>query len=149
MKMFTVSITLAIFLLSAAVVSAAESVKIAELNNKKEYVLIKNEGKAAVNLKGWQVHDYDHGKSKKYVCNLPAIELKPGETLQLQSGISKKVQKQSPQPSKRTDCEHYLLWSNSRVWNDGGDIAYLRDGSGTLIDEKQSGKITDKTPKKK
>ncbi len=142
MKKTINSIALATILLVFTGMATAEplGVKIIELNNKKEFVLIKNEGGAAVNLKGWQLHDQESGKSRKNAYTFQDLQLKPGEVLQVQSGISKKDQKASVAPAKLENANHYILWSSRKVWNDSGDVAYLRDREGRVVDEKGNGK---------
>ena len=142
MKKLFIALTIAtvFFSFTGIVFADAHLVKIIELDNRKECVLIKNEGKSAVNLKGWQLHDHSKNKSKKYTYTFTSLELKPGQILQMQSGISKKKQKEKPNSAKLENADHYILWSNGRVWNDDGDTAYLRDSTGKLIDEKKGGK---------
>ena len=57
----------------------------------------------------------------------------------MQSGKTKKEQKDTPTPGKLEQVHHYILWSNRKVWNDRCDIAYLLDHNGNLIHKKQSG----------
>jgi hypothetical protein len=115
------------------------TVKIIDLNNKKECVLIKNEGKSAVNLAGWQLHDHNKKKSKVHKYTFNTLQLKPGEVIQVQSGISKKAQKADPQAAKLKNADHYIFWTSRKVWNDSFDVAYLLDNNGNIVDEKQNG----------
>jgi hypothetical protein len=124
---------------NSVVCAQSHSIMIIELNNEQEYVLIKNEGEAAVNLKGWILHDHDYGKTKIYSYTFLDIQLKPGEILQMQSGKTKKEQKATPTPGKLEKANHYILWANRKVWNDRCDIAYLLDNNGNPVDEKQNG----------
>lgn len=147
MKIVKLIVMLSVLFLGSSLFAFAETnaVRIIDLDNKKECVLIKNEGKTTVDLNGWQLHDQEKGKSKKHLYIFKALQLKPGEILQVQSGISKKAQAENPQAAKRKDANHFIFWTSSKIWNDAFDIAYLRDAKGNLIDEKQNGK----TPVKK
>ena len=144
----TMIILFIVFSTSATGAAETGSVKIIELNNKTECVLIKNEGASAVNLKGWQLHDQEKGKTKKHVYTFKELQLKPGEVLQIQSGVSKKDQESSPAPQKLDKVDHYVLWTSARIWNDSGDIAYLRDGQGNIVDQKQSNREVSASKKK-
>lgn len=142
MKIGKLILVLSALFFSSSLLVFAEphAVKIIDLNNKKEYVLIKNEGKTTIDLNGWQLHDQASDKSKKHLYTFKALQLKPGEILQIQSGISKKTQAENPQAAKLKDANHYIFWTNSKIWNDAFDIAYLRDDKGNPVDQKQNGK---------
>lgn len=138
-----------IFSSSLMAFAGTNTVKIIDLNNKKECVLIKNEGKTSVDLNGWQLHDHSGGKSKVHKYTFPPLQLKPGEIVQVQSGISKKTQKVDTLAAKHKDAHHFVFWTNSKIWNDAFDVAYLLDDKGNIVDEKQDGKTpVKKAPKK-
>ena len=63
-------------------------------------MLIKNEGKAVVDLNNWKLSDHSNGKTKKHVYTFKTVQLKPGEILQMQSGITKKALKSDPEAAK-------------------------------------------------
>ena len=149
MKHFFVVICIALNLFACSQVYAQDHmVKIAKLNNSKEYVLIENTGKTTVNLKGWELHDHDYGKTKIFSYTFSDLALQAGQILQMQSGKTKKEQKESAEPGKLKEAHHYILWANRKVWNDKCDIAYLLDSSGKLIDEKQDGRALENGKKK-
>ncbi len=132
---------------AGAVSAESHSLKIIELDNQREFVLIKNEGSTAVNLKGWQLHDRETGKGKKNTYTFNELLLRPGEMVQIQSGISKKKQQTAPDSAKLKHADHFILWSSRKVWNDKGDTAYLRDQKGSIVAERTSAKAA-KTAKK-
>ncbi len=83
-----------------------------------EFVVLKNEGNAAVNLKGWYLKDE---QGHKYV--FPDFVLHPGDTVKIHSGSG-------------VDTKTDLYWGYGRaIWNNNGDTAYLYDSSGRLVDE--------------
>ena len=41
------------------------------------------------------------------------------------------------------------MWSSRRVWNDSGDIAYLIDDKGNIVDQIENGNASKKSSKKK
>lgn len=127
--------------------SQPHSIKIIELNTEKEYVLIKNEGKQPVDLKGWLLHDHDYGKEEVYSYAFQDIQLKRGQVLQMQSGITKKKGKEDERTYKLSGVAYYIRWSDRNVWNNECDIAYLLDRNGKLIAESHKG--TELTRKKK
>lgn len=139
---------IAVFFSVTAIARAENPVKITELNNKLEYVLIKNEGKAVVDLNGWKLSDHGNGKTKKNVYTFKTVQLKPGEILQMQSGITKKALKADPSTAKLKIANQYIMWSGRRVWNDAGDIAYLIDDKEKIISSKENGKAPKKGSKK-
>ena len=119
--------------------SQSSSIVIIELNNVDEYVLIKNEGEASINLQGWLLHDHDYGKAAVYSYTLADIQLKHGEILQMQSGKKNKAG-DDEQLLKLDIATKYIRWSDRNVWNDTCDIAYLLNSTGELIAEKHNGK---------
>ncbi len=82
-----------------------------------EYVLIKNVGSSAVNLKGWKLMD-ESGNTFTF----PSITLSPGEELRVHSGKGENT---------KTD----LYWGSDKpIWNNNGDTAYLYNSEGHLVD---------------
>ena len=142
------SIVLSLFALFYPVVvfSQSSAVRIIELNLRKEYVLIKNEGDAPVNLKGWMLHDHDYSKAAVYSYTFEDLELQANEILQMQSGEKKGNADEDRQTHKLAIAHDYIHWSDRKVWNNGCDIAYLKDAQGKLIDEKRAGNEGNKEP---
>lgn len=147
-KLSLVMLLTAVFFSFNSIALAESPIKILELNNKLEYVLIKNEGKAVVDLTGWKLSDHSNGKTKKHVYTFKTVQLKPGEILQVQSGVTKKALKANPQPAKLKTANQYIIWTGQRVWNDTGDIAYLIDDKGNTVAQKENGKVSKKVSQK-
>lgn len=138
----------AVFFSFSSIALAENPIKIIDLNNRLEYVLIKNEGKVVVDLNGWKLSDHSKGKTKKHVYTFKTVQLKPGEILQVQSGVTKKALKADPQPSRLKNANQYIIWTGQRIWNDAGDIAYLVDDKGKTIAQKENGKASKKVSPK-
>jgi hypothetical protein len=117
------------------------SIEISTLNNKAEYVLIKNQGDDPVNLAGWVLHDHEHGKGHVFSYTFSDLTLKAGEILRMQSG-----KKADVGDTGKTTHHHYIHWADRKVWNDTCDIASLKDQTGALIAQKRGGKKPDKDP---
>ncbi|MFC6825549.1 lamin tail domain-containing protein [Halopelagius fulvigenes] len=86
-----------------------------------EYVVLRNEGEAAVDLSGWTVAD---GAGATYA--VPAgTTLPPGGELTLRTGSG-------------TDGDGTHHWGKGRpVWNNDGDAVVVRDANGTLVVERR------------
>lgn len=140
MKKLIARITVMLILLHCSVTfSQSTAIKMLELNPVKEYVLIKNEGKSPVNLRGWVLHDHDYGKEKVYSYTFQDIQLKRGEILQMQSGTTKQKGREDERVHRLPGVAYYIRWSDRNVWNNTCDIAYLSDSNGTLIAESHQG----------
>ena len=82
-----------------------------------EYVILKNSCSISVNLAGWILEDDD---GYRYVFS--SYTINSGETLYVFSGDG-------------IDGAGELYWGYDRaVWNNAGDIAYLYDTDGNLVD---------------
>jgi hypothetical protein len=82
-----------------------------------EYVLIRNTGSAAVNLKGWRLQD----GNAHHVYLFPDVSLAPGAELKLwtKSGL---------------DDGANLYWAQrGAVWNNEGDTGTLSDPTGAVV----------------
>ncbi|WP_053001072.1 lamin tail domain-containing protein [Kosmotoga pacifica] len=80
-----------------------------------EYIEIKNYGTSPVNLQGWKITD----EGAKHVYVFGNVELKPGYVIRLYSG------------NKATEN----IWVRTYIWNNDGDVAYLYDSNGNLVDK--------------
>ena len=80
-----------------------------------EYIEIRNYGNVAVNLKGWIITD----EGAKHVYIFGDLELKPLYFVRLYSG---------PKATQN-------IWMRAYIWNNDGDIGYLYDSDGILIDK--------------
>jgi len=81
-----------------------------------EYVIIKNFGQVPVNLEGWMLKD-----KAGHTFAFPAITLDPSKSVYVYSGSG-------------INTKTKLYWGNGAIWNNDGDIAYLYDSNGNLID---------------
>jgi hypothetical protein len=99
-----------------------------------EWVEIANDGPAAISLTGLEVTDYTTTQQRPHIYRFPLavgdgnLMLSPGNSAFLFSG---------PGEGARLDDGDLLLFWNlqTNVWNDSGDVAYLRRTSdGTFVD---------------
>ena len=100
-----------------------------------EWVLIVNDGQTAVNLRGFELSDYTRTQQKVHVLHFPPDTLKPGD----------KVYVFTEQGRNRWATANELhLYANRQapVWNDNGDVAYLRNLDGTFEDTFTAGAPT-------
>jgi endonuclease YncB( thermonuclease family) len=95
--------------------SNVECVTITTIEPKQEYVLIKNDCKQTIQMKGWSLKD--DGR-KTFVFN---SSLCANCTLTLFS-------------LNGTSNNDEIYWDFGDVWNDDGDRAFLRDDEGLLVD---------------
>jgi micrococcal nuclease len=123
-------ISLAVLLLGAALVQGAASTEsgIAIINANfaapspekenlnEEWVEISNLGSSDVSLAGWTLEDaQDHSYS------FPDFSLKAGANAKIRTGMG-------------SDTEEDLFWKRgSSIWNNGGDVATLKDASGNIV----------------
>ncbi|AEK72220.1 nuclease (SNase domain protein) [Thermococcus sp. 4557] len=83
-----------------------------------EYVVLKNKGSKAVDLKGWVI--MDEANHKYY---FPSVILQPGQEIVLHTG-------------RGSNTSHDLYWGSKRaIWNNDHDTAYLYDAQGRLVDK--------------
>lgn len=95
-----------------------EGVSITYLNLKEEYVMIKNSGSSSVDFTGWEIKDEDN----KHTYTFPSLQLEAGATVTLYTG-------------EGSDSGTELYWgSGNPIWNNDGDIAFLYDSNGDLVD---------------
>ena len=88
-----------------------------------EYVVLKNTGTRAKQLRGWQVKDLRTStEGGNIVFTFPLFKLRPGRRVTLHSGRGSKT---------TTD----VYWGRSNyVWGDDSDTAYLFNRTGRQID---------------
>lgn len=82
-----------------------------------ERVEIENQGNAPQNLEGWTVS----GSKGDETYRFPSYVLEAGATVRLHSG-------KNGVNSPPTD----IYWTDKTVWNNDGEIVYLRDAQGNL-----------------
>jgi hypothetical protein len=110
----------------AAVVAEPANVKITNIyydgagnNEPDEYVEIRNNGSQAVDLTGWTLRD-----KANHVFTFPSFNFEPGQTCRIYTD------EDHPE-----SCGFSFHFKSSAIWNNGGDCAYLRDGTGAEKDQ--------------
>lgn len=98
-----------------------------------EWVEIANSGATAVSLTGLEITDYTETQRRPHIYRFPAAQ--NGGDLPLGPGKSAYVFTGTGRNTRRSDGALFLFWGrDSNVWNDTGDVAYLRRGDGTFVD---------------
>jgi hypothetical protein len=98
-----------------------------------EFVEIANAGAQRVALTGLELTDYTETQRRPHIFRFPpttnqqTLYLEPRESAYVFSGLGENC---------RSDSGSLLLFWGLRhaVWNDDGDVAYLRRSDGTFID---------------
>jgi beta-lactamase superfamily II metal-dependent hydrolase len=88
-----------------------------------EWVQLTNKGDDIVLIAGWTLSD----KSQSTLYTFPAILLVPGESVTIYSG------------SGTLNTTALFMGKTVPVWGNSGDIAILKDGRGTIIDQRSEG----------
>jgi hypothetical protein len=88
-----------------------------------EWVQLTNKGTDTVLIAGWTLSDM--GPSTRYT--FPAILLVPGESVTIFSGTG------------TLNTTALFMGKTEPVWGNSGDMAILKDGRGTLIDQRSEG----------
>jgi competence protein ComEC len=91
-----------------------------------EWVQLTNKGDDTVLIAGWTLSD--KGQSTFYT--FPAIFLVPGESVTIFSGAG------------TLNTTALFMGTTEPVWGNSGDIAILKDGWGTIIDQRSEGGYT-------
>jgi hypothetical protein len=81
-----------------------------------EYVRITNNGAVSANLLGWTLRD-----KSGHVFKFPALLVKPGQRVYVHTNF-------------KPDTQHLYWKSSAYIWNNTGDTATLRSGSGRTYD---------------
>lgn len=79
-----------------------------------EYIKLKNISNETINLSGWKIVSRIGDQEYRF----KSLELKPGYVVTLYSGHSAEKN----------------VWTNQFIWNNEGDVAYLYDDKGNLMD---------------
>jgi len=88
------------------------------------YVVIKNLGKATLNIKGWKLYCFSHETGMIFnYFDFPRKIISPGEEIRIHSGPS------APRTSRGND----LFWTLKRIWS-RHDEALLKDSNGKIVD---------------
>jgi hypothetical protein len=98
-----------------------------------EYVVVANDGETAAALTGLELTDYTRTQQHVHVIHFPgatdggALMLNPGEEAFVFTGSG---------TNERLADGDLLLFAgrHTPVWNNDGDVAYLRDSGGRFID---------------
>ena len=93
-----------------------------------EWVEIRNDGSAAIDLTGWVVRD----ESTRHRYRFGQLVLDAGETARLHTGCGSDDTSSSPL---------WLFWCDPDppVWNNAGDTAFLLDQNGNIADHLRNG----------
>lgn len=102
---------------TAPMSSGAGAVAITALDLKGETVTVTNGGSSAVSLAGWRLTD----EGAKHAYTFAGTTLPASGAVIISSGTA----------------IGDLKWTNTNVWNNDGDTAYLYDGSGRLVSQKR------------
>ncbi|MEG0384725.1 MAG: MBL fold metallo-hydrolase [Solibacillus sp.] len=84
-----------------------------------EVVVVKNTGKEAVNMQGWQLVSVEGDQ----VFDFPNIELAPATSISITSG-----------PDAKTG-DNELQWTKRQIWLNTGDAAQLLNAKGEVVSE--------------
>lgn len=103
-----------------------------------EFVEIANSGAQRVALTGLELTDYTGTQRRPHIFHFPrtteqgTLYLEPRQSAYVFSGTGK---------NRRSDSGALLLFWGLRhaVWNDDGDVAYLRRSDGTFVDTQTVG----------
>ncbi|WP_157963738.1 lamin tail domain-containing protein [Actinocorallia populi] len=79
----------------------------------KEYVVLRNTGRKAVQLKNWTLRD-----AQRHVYRFPAFKLRPGRSVTIHTGKG------------RNNATHLYMNRGWYIWNNDQDTATLRDARG-------------------
>lgn len=82
-----------------------------------EYVEIRNDDSEPVQLRGWTLAD-----EERHVFTFPAYLVQPGESCRVYTNEA------------HPEWGALSFESGSAIWNNGGDVATLRDGQSAVID---------------
>jgi len=88
-----------------------------------EWVQLTNKGDDTVLIAGWTLSD----KGQSTLYTFPAIFLVPGESVTIFSGTG------------TLNSTALFMGKTEPVWGNSGDIAILKDGRGTIIDQRSEG----------
>jgi hypothetical protein len=85
-------------------------------NLDEEWVEISNLGSSDVSLAGWTLED-----AQNHCYSFPDFVLEAGANVKVRTGIG-------------SDTAEDLFWKRgSSIWNNGGDVATLKDSSGNIV----------------
>jgi hypothetical protein len=98
-----------------------------------EWVEIANDGALAVALTGLELTDYTETQQHPHIYTFPRAQ--GGGDLMLAASNSAYVFTRTGTAERLSDGDLILYWGRGAdVWNNPGDVAYLRHSDGTFID---------------
>lgn len=108
-------------------------VNVRGVDQRGEYVEVANDGPQAVILTGLKITDYTATQQHVHIYAFPSavgnvgLELRPGNSAFVFTGHGQ---------NERTRDGDLLLFAgrSAPIWNNNGDVAYLRRADGTFID---------------
>jgi Lamin Tail Domain len=103
-----------------------------------EYVQVANSGPGTVAVNGLELSDYTATQQHAHIYRFPDAEgggdltLKPGQSAYVFTGKGNSV---------RNEEGHLILFAgrSAPIWNNDGDVAYLRRLDGTFVDSRTVG----------
>lgn len=103
-----------------------------------EYVEVANGGSYAVALTGLELTDYTGTQQRPHIYRFPTTTT--GEPLTLQPSQSAFIFTGQGRNRVSDSGDFLLFWGlSTRVWNDSGDVAYVRDAHGRIVDSRTVG----------
>ncbi len=108
------------------------------IDDRGEYVEVANDGSGPVVLTGLELTDYTSTQQRPHVYRFPALD--DGSPISLAPRQSAYVYT-GPGKNELSAEGDWLLFAgrNAMVWNNPGDVAYLRRPDGELIDSRTVG----------
>jgi hypothetical protein len=98
-----------------------------------EWVEVANNGPAAVSLTDLEITDYTETQAQAHIYRFPGTTT--GGALKLPPGKSAFVFTRRGDNAWSNTGNLLLFWGRqSDVWNNSGDVAYLRKADGTFVD---------------
>lgn len=83
-----------------------------------EYVVIRNDDASPIQLQSWTLRD-----NADHTFTFPSFVMQPGQVCRVYTN------------ENHPEWCGFNYGSGSAIWNNSGDCAYLRDGTGTQVDE--------------
>jgi len=95
------------------------SIKITDIDEKQEWIEIENDGES-IDLEGWRISDLGN-----HIYEFGQFTLNSGAKVKIYSGDAY---------MSCSEDNETLCWTGSKIWNDSGDTATLKDPDGIVID---------------
>ena len=112
----------------------ASTLRLVKLDLANDCVTVRNEGRAAVPLTGWQLHSLTGGQHFAFP---DGTTLAAGATVSVWSGRQGQQRQQAAEDDDDDEGEH-LFWTRTSVWNDDGDAVSLRSAADVEVDRRDA-----------